>query len=70
MFFDFSRGLKAAESKCKDLENRLKEKEEGEALIIFWKRSCKRNDACGQHASYCCALFVDVCEVCVGRNKA
>ena len=35
MVLDFSLELTAAESECKDAENRLKEREEGEARIIY-----------------------------------
>ena len=37
MVLNFSLELKAVESKCKDVENSLKEKQEGGALIIFLK---------------------------------
>jgi len=37
MVLVFPLELKAVESKCNDVENRLREKEEGEAIIIFLK---------------------------------
>ena len=37
MVLDFSLELKAFESECKDVENRLKERHEGEARIIYIK---------------------------------
>jgi len=35
MVLDFSLELKDVEGKCKDAENRLKEKQEGEGRIIY-----------------------------------
>ena len=37
MVLDFSLELKSVEAFCKDVENRLKEKQEGEAGIIYIK---------------------------------
>ena len=37
MVLDFSLELKSVEAICKDVENRLKEKQEGEARIIYIK---------------------------------
>jgi len=37
MILYFSLELKAVESKCKDVENRLREKQKGEARIIYIK---------------------------------
>lgn len=68
---DFSLELKVVEAKCKDLENRLKENQEGKKRIIhvklFLSKLNHHNDACDKHALYCCVLFVDVGEVCVER---
>ena len=36
MVLDFSLELKDVEEKCKDVENRFKEKQEGEARIMFF----------------------------------
>ena len=37
MVLDFSLELKTVDANCKDVENRLKEKQEGEARFIYVK---------------------------------
>ena len=67
MVLNFSIELQVVEANCKDVENRLKEKQEGEPGIIVIKSFMHLANV---HASYCCVLLLDFYEVYVGRNKA